>query len=181
MTAEKVDFFQVTNWPFSSRVPEKQNQKLLIFFERKLIMFLLPVRGDERVIRSCGWIEDERDRSASPQQQPPPSLWSTSSSSPSLSSSLIGTFQGYHMILSLVGNCSPLRSFSKGSRSVKHKIKATFSQVTSALCSSCRWWGCQESSLTRRRRRGRRWEPGWWPRWWARPEILTPVLTNHVY
>ena len=63
----------------------------------------------------------------------------------------------------------------------KHKIKATFSQVTSALCSSCLWWGCQESSLTRRRRRWRRWEPGWWPRWWARPEILTPVLTNHVY
>ena len=81
MTAEKVDFFQVTNWPFSSRVPEKQNQKLLIFFDRKLIIFLLPVRGDERVIRSCGWIEDERDRSASPQQQPPASWWWWSSSS----------------------------------------------------------------------------------------------------
>ena len=111
-------------------------------------------------------------------------LWSTSSSSsPSLSSSLIGTSPGYHMILSLVGNCFLLRSCSKGSRSVKHikKIIAIFSQVTSALCSSCLWWGCQESSLTRRRRWRRRWTPRWWPRWWARPEILTPVLTNHVY
>ena len=35
------------------------------------------------------------------------------------------------MILSLVGNCSPLQSFSKGSRSVKHikKIIDKFSQV----------------------------------------------------
>ena len=40
------------------------------------------------------------------------------------------------MILSLVGNCSPLQSCSKGSRSVKHIIKKTiaiFSQVT--ICS----------------------------------------------
>ena len=37
---------------------------------------------------------------------------------------IIGTSPGYHMILSLVGNCFPLQSFSKGSRSVKH-IKKT--------------------------------------------------------
>ena len=39
------------------------------------------------------------------------------------------------MILSLVGNCSPLRSCSKGSRSVKHikKIIKKISQVT--ICS----------------------------------------------
>ena len=41
------------------------------------------MRGDERVIRSCGWIEDEKDRSASPQQQPPASWWWSSSPSPS--------------------------------------------------------------------------------------------------